>query len=483
MAQYLDESGLKVLWSKIKNTFTTKTEFSTLDTTFAEVVEELPTSGIKKHLYLMKTEPDSEAQVYQDSYSEYYYRGDVTATYDSSKWEKLGEYKAEVDLTPYAKTTEAVGLGNSEVSTTPAGVTITLLDVKGDGADDINIPNATTGAPGVMSAADKSKLDGLKDFRYVKVGTTSIEAESSAGSLTLAGSNVTLTPDTTNRKVTIQMTKANVIAALGYTPPTSNDNWVHAVCRTASATAAKAATHTLYKLQAGNVFILTLELANTCQGQITLDVNSTGAKTVYLNGVATSSTNYSIPAGTYLVYYDGTNYHIRTDKVQPVTVLKANTATSATSATMATKLGSATIGGTTTPIYLNGGTPTALGYTIAKSVPSNAVFTDTHYASSTAVGASGTTDSAVTTNGNTYIKHIENGVIKSSHKIWGAGATKVESDSAGNICITSTNTTYSAATTSANGLMSAADKTKLNGIATGATADSAIPTATIEALS
>ena len=48
-------------------------------------------------------------------------------------------------------------------------------------------------------------------------------------------------------------------------------------------------------------------------------------------------------------------------------------------ATTATKLGSTTVGGTTTPIYLSNGTPTALAYTIAKSVPSDAVFTDTTY--------------------------------------------------------------------------------------------------------
>lgn len=48
-------------------------------------------------------------------------------------------------------------------------------------------------------------------------------------------------------------------------------------------------------------------------------------------------------------------------------------------ATTATKLGTATVGGTTTPIYLNAGTPTALSYTIGKSVPANAVFTDTTY--------------------------------------------------------------------------------------------------------
>lgn len=44
----------------------------------------------------------------------------------------------------------------------------------------------------------------------------------------------------------------------------------------------------------------------------------------------------------------------------------------------ADKLGTTTIGSRTKPIYLNGGVATAIPYTIAKSVPSNAVFTDTN---------------------------------------------------------------------------------------------------------
>ena len=63
---------------------------------------------------------------------------------------------------------------------------------------------------------------------------------------------------------------------------------------------------------------------------------------------------------------------------------------SAGHATTASKLGTSTVGGTTTPIYLNNGVPTALGYTIAKSVPSNAVFTDTD--TKNTAGATNTTD-------------------------------------------------------------------------------------------
>nr|DAT26537.1 MAG TPA: hypothetical protein [Caudoviricetes sp.] len=45
-----------------------------------------------------------------------------------------------------------------------------------------------------------------------------------------------------------------------------------------------------------------------------------------------------------------------------------------------------------------------------------------------------------------------------------------------------TNTTYSVATASANGLMSSAMVSKLNGIASGATADSALSTSDIDSI-
>ena len=83
----------------------------------------------------------------------------------------------------------------------------------------------------------------------------------------------------------------------------------------------------------------------------------------------------------------------------------AGAASSGGSATSAVKLDTSTAGSATQPVYFTGGKPAACAYTLGKSVPSNAVFTDT---------------------------------------------------------------TYGDATTSAHGLMTAADKSKLNGIATGA---------------
>jgi hypothetical protein len=46
--------------------------------------------------------------------------------------------------------------------------------------------------------------------------------------------------------------------------------------------------------------------SNTAAGAITLNVNSHGAKPIYINGQPSSATNYSLPHGTYLGYFDGT---------------------------------------------------------------------------------------------------------------------------------------------------------------------------------
>ena len=74
---------------------------------------------------------------------------------------------------------------------------------------------ATQSAAGAMSANDKKKLDAIAEgaevnqnaFSNVKVGTTTIAADSKTDTLEIvAGANVTITPDTTNDKITIAAT-------------------------------------------------------------------------------------------------------------------------------------------------------------------------------------------------------------------------------------------------------------------------------------
>lgn len=118
---YLGKTGLTTLWDKCKSMFVKSSEkgkangvatldakgfvplsqLGNIDTTFAEVVTELPISGIKKHIYMMKSGTTGTKNIYV----EYVYTGDIAGTYDATKWEKLGEASTSIDLSGYVKTT------------------------------------------------------------------------------------------------------------------------------------------------------------------------------------------------------------------------------------------------------------------------------------------------------------------------------------------------------------------------------------------
>lgn len=106
-------------------------------------------------------------------------------------------------------------------------------------------------------------------------------------------------------------------------------------------------------------FMFNLIYANTYAGALTLNVNGNGAKPLYINGAVSSSSNHTMPRGTYLTYYDGTNYYVRTD------------------------------GKITASI--TGDAATVGGHTVAKDVPSNAVFTDNNTTYTFANGTNGFT--------------------------------------------------------------------------------------------
>ena len=90
---------------------------------------------------------------------------------------------------------------------------------------------------------------------------------------------------------------------------------------TAASTAAKAASCSGYALKSNGQYIhLILRNTNSVQGAITLNINSTGAKPIYINGTASSATNYDLPAGSYIAFYDGTNYYINTDDKLPANI-------------------------------------------------------------------------------------------------------------------------------------------------------------------
>jgi hypothetical protein len=130
-------------------------QLGNLDTTVAEVVTALPTTNIKKHIYLIK----DTGGVTQNQYEEYIYTGNTSATYDASKWEKLGDFRATVDLADYAKKSETL----SNLVWEQRGSDLFLAITTGDGHHVSEaMPNASSSTTGAMSNTDKVKLDGIE---------------------------------------------------------------------------------------------------------------------------------------------------------------------------------------------------------------------------------------------------------------------------------------------------------------------------------
>ena len=76
-----------------------------IDLSIYTIVESLPTTNINKNkIYLVANSGSGDTA---NKYIEYIYTGDTAKDYNAANWEKLGEYKANVDLTPYLKSTDA----------------------------------------------------------------------------------------------------------------------------------------------------------------------------------------------------------------------------------------------------------------------------------------------------------------------------------------------------------------------------------------
>lgn len=141
------------------------TQLGNLDTSLFKLVTSLPSSGESNKIYIVKDGSDAN-----DVYQEYYYT--------NGAWEKIGTHTVKVDLTPYAKKTEAVinmdfrGVASDGSSTSDTSIR-NLVYTLGDGrvkVADVPLaePRTTGGRPyagqnGFMRASDKAKLDGIAD--------------------------------------------------------------------------------------------------------------------------------------------------------------------------------------------------------------------------------------------------------------------------------------------------------------------------------
>ena len=155
-------------------------------------------------------------------------------------------------------------------------------------------------------------------------------------------------------------------------------------CSTAAGTAAKTVSITTgtFALEAGARVSVKFSNANTA-GTPTLNVNSKGAKNIYHKGSQiTTGDNKALLAGVCDFIYDGTQWHLVGNYIDNNTTYVSK--------------GSATKG-----VYFDSnGAAQEMTYSVSKSVPSDAVFTDTTYESKSA--SSGGTAVSLCTTGEKY---------------------------------------------------------------------------------
>lgn len=169
-------------------------QLGNLDTTFFEVVTELPTDirNIKKHIYILKGNKDGD----NNKYAEYIYTGDLTDTgdlagdVDATKWEKLGDFVPTFDLQEYVKKNRAVAKlkfydpvwndawdgdydqpsetairiefadGSHQYIIVPKATAPTNTSrSNSESSDERDKPFISPGSAGFMSPSDKGKLD------------------------------------------------------------------------------------------------------------------------------------------------------------------------------------------------------------------------------------------------------------------------------------------------------------------------------------
>lgn len=171
-------------------------QLGNLDTTFFEIVTELPTDirNIKKHIYILKDSKDGE----NNKYAEYIYTGDLTdagdlaGDVDATKWEKLGDFVPTFDLQEYVKKKcavvklefydpswddawngdddapfkTAIRIGFADGSHKYLDVPEAMAPIgasrsNSESSDERDKPFQTPGRAGFMSASDKGKLDDI----------------------------------------------------------------------------------------------------------------------------------------------------------------------------------------------------------------------------------------------------------------------------------------------------------------------------------
>lgn len=125
-----------------------------IDLSIYSIVTTLPATGESNKIYLVLNSKGATG----DLYSEY--------GWINNAWEKLGEYKAEIDLSGYTKLSDLIEIPTSiELDYGPNGYSLLIQKgdavSEGDTSQEIEFPEAASDHPGIMSVSNFVKLDGI----------------------------------------------------------------------------------------------------------------------------------------------------------------------------------------------------------------------------------------------------------------------------------------------------------------------------------
>jgi|GEM_PF-812326 len=350
---------------------------------------------------------------------------------------------------------------------------------------------ATTTTDGLLSSEDKTKLDSIESGAQKNTVTGVKGYNESAyrrGDIVITKANIGLTnvEDKSSETIRGELTSKNVTDALGYTPPKQDTTYP------------PANGSTLGLIKTGGSLTLTSgvatvndnshkhTIANITNLQSSLDSKLNTSLKGAKNGLAELDENGLVPSTQLPSYVDD--------------VIEVNMGSDLTSATLANdspvtpEAGKIYVDLASNKTYRWSGTTfVVISDTIALGETSTTAFDGArgkvayNHSQSAHARVDATLTQASTTNGNIKINGTETKVYTHpGYTAQKSGLYKVTVDGSGHVSAVTavtkaditalgipgqdTNTTYVAATSTANGLMSSSDKAKLDGIASGANA-------------
>ena len=254
-------------------------------------------------------------------------KGVVDFIYDGTRWNLMGQgddTQIQVGAINGSSTSYGTLISNGAIVFDNAQKT-QYIDETDNSIQGIKVTlnNASTTANGLMSYQDKVKLNGIDtgaDVNQNAFSTIAVKANASATAENvnasaetdtlelIAGSNISLSADTTNKKITINSSAsgANVDGVSGSTITR------YGVCSTAGDTAAKTVSVTSGSFTLTTGARVTVKFANfNTANQPTLNVNSTGAKNIYdSDGQIYSGEKVRALSGVCDFVYDGTQWYL-----------------------------------------------------------------------------------------------------------------------------------------------------------------------------